>query len=121
MRKLIPMTVAALCLLAAPALAQDEKGPDLDKLLEKAQKLAQRVEELVQPLLKKVEDTVDALLKELNKWMEDLDPGELFGEFDMKQWMDQLRDMFKNLPGLGGGDDDDDHDFVSLPAALPIF
>ena len=47
MRRLIPMTVAALCAFATPALAQDDDQPDLDRLIEKTQELMQRMDGLV--------------------------------------------------------------------------
>jgi len=117
MRKLIPMTVVALCAFAAPAMAQDGGRPDLDRLNERFEKLTKKLDEIIQPLLKKIEETLDRLVREFESWMEDVNPDEMFGEFDLQQWIEKLREM---VPGLPGMEEEDDGDEEFLAPAPPL-
>ncbi|MBI2933243.1 MAG: hypothetical protein HYY16_16480 [Planctomycetes bacterium] len=122
MHKLAWMTFGAACLFAAPAFAQeDEEQPDANRLMERAQQLVERVQELVEPLLEKVEETVRQIMDEIHAWMEEMDPGEMFGEYDMEQWMEELRRMFENMPGAPGfEEDEEDEEFILAPSPLPV-
>ncbi len=109
MKKLIPMVFVALCAVSAPAFAQDPEGPDVGKLMEKAQKLMEKLDEIVRPLLDKLQEVVQSISEELNRWIEDLNPGEMFGEFDMNRWAEELQRMFRGMQGPP--EDDDERDF----------
>lgn len=114
MSKWIPLTVVVFCALGAPVLAQDETPPGMDEFMDRAERFMQRVEELVQPLLEKLRETLSELASEFQEWMGEMNPGDLFGEFDGEQWIEQLKRMFENLPGMDEEDDDEDEEFLSL-------
>jgi Skp family chaperone for outer membrane proteins len=117
MAKLVPLTLVALCLFAAPALAQDSDVPDMDRWAQQADKFMRKVEELIQPLMKQIEDTLRAITHELENMLEEMDPNDMFGEFDFEQWADELRRMFEGLqPRAPQGQDRDMRD--AAPSAF---
>jgi hypothetical protein len=116
MLKIIPMAIVAFCAFAAPAFAQDEAPPGMGDLMDRAERFMKRVEELVQPLIEKLQETLSQVMSEFQEWMGEMNPGELFGEFDGEQWMEQLRRMLENMPGFGGEEEDEDEDFLKVRA-----
>ncbi len=118
MRNLIPLTLAVLCVMAAPALAQDGAKPDLGGLLEKAQQLMQKIDEVVKPLLKQAEEALHEVMGIVQEWMTEIDPSEMFGEFDAQEWIERMREMFQSIPGAPG--DEEDEDFLSVPIPLTV-
>lgn len=111
MRMFIP--VAALVLaLAAPAFAQDDDGfgmeemPGLERFQDGFGDLMDRVERILRPLLEQLQDTLRELMSELEAWMQESDPGQMFGEFDFRQWMEELQRMMEGLQPLPEGEEE---------------
>lgn len=103
----LPLTTVALIFLAAPAFAQDDDGgSDLDRVLQGVERLVEKVKEKLEPLIEKIEETLRGLVATFEEWIAELDPGQMFGEFDPQQWLEELRRMMEGM-GPGGEDNEE--------------
>lgn len=97
MRKCLPVAAALLVAMAAPSFAQDGDRPDLDRLGDSLGSLVRKVQKIVEPLLEKIEQTLVEIREAVEEWIEGVDPESMFGEFDFRQWAEELRRMLDEL------------------------